>query len=569
MRYTDVFAVALDRIDLDGSLVPGSRRNDLLPALADDNIGGEVAQNFVNALKLSIRDRTFDPQLAHQVPVPKSQYATRPATILSLADRVLYHALVEPLRPRIESRLISSTTLLWPRAIDTSPRWADFEHAPMTIETEYIVKTDISGFYESIDHAALRRRLVALTGRTEVVDALVELLERTMGQSRGIPQGLTASDVLATAYVSSVDATMLQHGFSYWRHGDDVRMAVQSHDEGRRAVFVFEGALRNLQLRINPEKTLILRSTTYDRQLRQLESERANVSEQLADLKRDGLLDADPDEIERLLEVSGIDEDTAFQVFYHHTMSIDEIADELEEHLEPNQVELATAMFENAVQRAPNSTHPSKLSRELFHGALSSSLTILIADKNAHAVIGSGDLILDFPDETEVICTYLRAVATTSPDDICAQVRLVFEGEFLLGWQLAWLLSVVFEMTDSNKATVPDDIVDSIRALMDDDTSDWIARVASARCLGRTSNLEHAGFLRLWGNSPAPLRSELADAICMQSELKGETGWESAFVDGLGSDPILQTVITRRRNRIARQKELASDHDADTSSSEA
>jgi hypothetical protein len=134
---------------------------------------------------------------------------------------------------------------------------------------------------------------------------------------------------------------------------------------------------------------------------------------------------------------------------------------------------------------------------------------------------------------------------------------------------LAWLLSVIFEMADSNKATVPDDIVDSIRALMDDDTSDWIARAASARCLGRTSNLEHASFLRLWGNSPAPLRSELADAICMQSELEGATGWESAFVDGLGSDPILQTVITRRRNRIARQKEPASDHDTDTSSSEA
>lgn len=183
MRYTDVFAAALDQIDLDSSLVPGSRRNDLLPALADDNIGGEVAKNFVNALKLSIRDRTYDPQLAHQVPVPKSQYATRPATILSLADRVLYHALVEPLRPRIESRLISNTTLLWPRAIETNQRWGEFEQVPMTVTGDYIVRTDISGFYESIDHNTLRKRLVELTGRIEIVDALIELLARAMGQS--------------------------------------------------------------------------------------------------------------------------------------------------------------------------------------------------------------------------------------------------------------------------------------------------------------------------------------------------------------------------------------------------
>lgn len=362
---------------------------------------------------------------------------------------------------------------------------------------------------------------------------------------------------------------MLQHGISYWRHGDDVRMTVQTHDEGRRAVFVFENALRNLQLRINPEKTLILRSVTYDRQLRQLDSERDVVSSELAELKRDGLLEADPDEIERLLEESGIDEDTAFQVFYHHTMSIDEIADELEEHLQPSQVELATAMFENAVRRAPNSTDPRKLSRELFHGALSSSLTILIADKNTHAIIGSADLILDFPDETEVICTYLRSVAVESPEEICSQVSSALEGEFLLGWQLAWLISVLFEMVDSSDSTISDELLDSIRTLVNNDASDWIARAAGARLLGRMSKLEHATFLRLWGSAPTPLRSELADAICMQSELASQNGWESAFVDGLGSDPILKTVITRRRNRIASKKERASKQGADSPSTEA
>jgi hypothetical protein len=230
-------------------------------------------------------------------------------------------------------------------------------------------------------------------------------------------------------------------------------------------------------------------------------------------------------------------------------MTIDEIANEIEEHLEPSQVELAVAMFTNAVKRAPNTTHPLKLSRELFHGALSSSLTILIADKNTEAVPVAAELILDFPDETEIICTYLRAVATTSPDEVGDQISLVLEGEFLLGWQLAWLLNVLLEIVDSSEGEISEELLESINEIVDDEGSDWIARTTGARLLGRMEELDHASFLRLWGSAPPPLRSELADAICMQSEAS-PGGWESAFVDGIGADPILKTVITRARNRL-------------------
>ncbi len=469
--------------------------------------------------------------------------------MLTLNDRVLYHALIAPLRPRIESRLVADTTLLWPRAMETEPQWNTFEKLPTTIPGQYIVRADISGFYESIDHSMLRRILVVLTGRIELVDALVDFLTRTMGQSRGIPQGLAASDVLATAYISSIDAAMLRSGLSYWRHGDDVRITVHTHDAGRRAVFIFENELRKLQLRANSEKTMVLKSATYDKQLRELDIERETTRSELAELKKDGLLDADPDELERLLEESGIDEDTAFQIFYHHTMSIDEIADELRDHLEPSQVELAAAMFRNAVKRAPNSMHPKKLQRELFHGAITSSLTVLIADRSTAAIDGIGQLLQDFPDETATICAYLRSVASKAPEEVSYEIATAIRGEFLLGWQYAWLFNVLFEIVESTDEDVSEELTGMAEQAAVNESIDWIARAASIRLLGRMAQLVQADFIRLWGSCPSPLHPELADAVCMQGVLLEQSDWARQFTDSLVSDPVLKTVTDQARNR--------------------
>lgn len=86
-----------------------------------------------------------------------------------------------------------------------------FETAPTTASGDYIVRADVAGFYESVDHDILGARLITLTGKTALVDVLIDFLRQVMGAPRGLPQGLVASDVLATAYLSSVDSGMLRY----------------------------------------------------------------------------------------------------------------------------------------------------------------------------------------------------------------------------------------------------------------------------------------------------------------------------------------------------------------------
>jgi hypothetical protein len=199
----------VDQLDLAASMTE-VKRNDLLPPRPDDKAGGQVGDRFVEALKHSLMVGEYEPEHAVIIPVAKPRYSTRPAALLNLADRVVSHALVEPLRQRVEKGLVSDRVLYWPRAKQTDKLWGEFESAPLTPEGAYIVKADISGFYESIDHRLLHQVLVTLTGKVDLVDALLDFLGRVMSAPRGLPQGLDTSDALATAYLSNVDSEVLR-----------------------------------------------------------------------------------------------------------------------------------------------------------------------------------------------------------------------------------------------------------------------------------------------------------------------------------------------------------------------
>lgn len=328
---------------------------------------------------------------------------------------------MEPLRSRIERRLVSKEVLLWPRAEDVEKRWAEFENAPLAFEGSHIVRADVTGFYESIDHDLLGDRLTMLTGKTDVVGVLVEFLGQVMGQPRGLPQGLSTSDVLATAYLSGVDAAMLRNTHHYWRHGDDIRVTVTDHDAGRRVVHYLEGQLRFMRLLLNAEKTWVLRRDTYERQMGAVDEERTRVQQALAEKREKGLLDVPYDDMVALVENAGVDEETQWQLFYHANIGLEDIVDQLRPLLKPNQVEVAIATYDEAIRRAPDGEADDKLSSEMFHGLIATSFTPLIAGRNPHALKDAARLISRFPDKTEIIATYLRALAISHPSDVARE----------------------------------------------------------------------------------------------------------------------------------------------------
>lgn len=225
MPPTTPFQPVVDRIDLKTALTRGAESNDLLPPRPEDDVGGEVGNRFIEALRRGMERGSYDPAPAYFVQVPKSSHATRPAALLNLADRVVYEALVAAMRPRLEAALLGEGILFWPRGVQSDKAWRAFESAPLAGSDAYVIIADVSAFYESIDHERLVERLIQMTGRRQEAEALLELLKRAMGSQRGLPQGLAPSDPLATAYIAQVDFAMIRDGYRYYRHGDDIRVA--------------------------------------------------------------------------------------------------------------------------------------------------------------------------------------------------------------------------------------------------------------------------------------------------------------------------------------------------------
>lgn len=541
-----------DQLDLRAALAPGLERNDLLPPRPDDRAGGEVAERFVLALDQLVVSGRYEPDLAVFVPVPKPSYASRPAALLTASDKVVFWALVEPLRARIERSLVSDSALLWPRAEATPKRWPEFETAPMSAQGHYIVRADVGGFYESIDHDMLAERLIQLTGKTDIVAALLDFLGQVMQGSRGIPQGLAASDALATAYLSSVDAGMLRHGYAYWRHGDDIRITVHDHDGGRLALHRFEALLRSIGLLLNSDKTRVLHRETYARQMRAVDAERAQLRTSLAVAREKQLLEADveSDAVVTLVERAGIDRETQWDLFYHGSISLEDIVEQLRPHLEPDDVTLAAAMFGDALRRAPDTDASDALSPEMFHGMLSSALTTLIAARDATPLESAASLALRFPSETELVATYLRALAASHPSDVAAEAIAALSSGYTTGWQQAWLLGVVRAVVAVAGATELTAAIEIARTIATDEESSWLARAEGARLLADAGVLDQDLLARLWARAPGGVRPDLVLAVSAVASAAGdETGpvWAAAFRDSLRDDPMLQVVLNRMR----------------------
>lgn len=135
------------RLDLEGALKSASTPNDLLPPREDDKVSGELGKRFVEYLREQLSNARYSPDPAAFIQVPKPGFTSRPAALLSLTDRVIYEALVSLLRPALAKFLVPDNVVFWPREQPSRKRWRDFEQAPITEDSKYIVRADISGFY--------------------------------------------------------------------------------------------------------------------------------------------------------------------------------------------------------------------------------------------------------------------------------------------------------------------------------------------------------------------------------------------------------------------------------------
>jgi hypothetical protein len=536
------FIELVDELDLDAAVRRGSERNDLLPPRLEDAVLGEVGKRFSESLQTRIERGRYEPTRAEVVLVPKPGNTTRPAALLTLADRVVYDGIVEILRPRVDTALLGNEVVLWPRGITIPKRWREFEQAPLLGNSNFVAVADVTGFYETIEHECLREVLVTATGRRTAVNALMEFLGRVMGSPKGIPQGLAASDPLATAYLSPVDAAMARSCLNYTRHGDDVRIAVSSVSDARRALHAFEIELRRVGLLVNGAKAMIIPRKRYEAMLANTERVREVAREALFQA-RVGELEEDKEELDRVLKETD-NEQLGWDHLYHGTMTFAEVIEKLQAHLLPDDMEVAIHVLRDALNKRPGTE--DGLSREEFHFRVTSSLIQLSAGKSPLALDMVAEILARFPEKTEVVAGYLASQKEDAAEAVAGKVvEILSEERFRTDWETAWLLAVLGKFHNSMVARQQP----LLRGIALDEGQSHYCRAEALKILGMQGELDHMVVRRLWNIAPYCFHPDLVAAA---HYARGKESWCEPFLAGAMEDPI-NKVVVRHLERAAQQ----------------
>ena len=534
----NIFGDVVDQLDLGLAVERGSQRNDLLPPRDEDRTGGELGKRFSEVLLDRMARGKYDPIPAERVLVPKPGYTTRPASLLTLADRVVYDALVHSLRPRIETSLLGPELVFWPRGLQVDKQWTQFESTPQTSQGNFVALADVAAYYESIDHELLGEVLIEATGRRELVYAMIEFLGRIMGAKRGLPQGLDASDPLASAFLSPVDRAMVRESFHYVRHGDDIRIVTETYGKARHALFSFEQALRCRGLVPNGEKSVILKKSRYE----ELNAEGIKVVE---DTRKKLIstkvvsLEKDPKKIDNILKETD-EEELRWAFFYHENLSFEELIKAIAEHIEPSDVDIAIELIDDAMRHPPHVI--GGLSKGAFHYRITTGLLRLAAAKSPQALKHLEELMRRYPDKAEIVSNYLMSVhADHCIDALTTVFKILSLPEFQTEWELSWLLHVVYRY----RIQVNGKQLEMLEKLVDDEEAWPSCRVSATRVLATHGKLQHSVIRRMWNVFSKCHHPHLVAAAYYA---KDNSEWAEPFLAGVRNEPVYNVILRHLEN---------------------
>jgi hypothetical protein len=218
----------------------------------------------------------YEAHKARIIDVPKGDYHLRPASVLHIEDAVVYAALILELYDEIRESIKWSAEenrfshiLYESEKNKKENRWQKFEKdawnsmqktkIDLAKEYSFVVETDVAGFYENID---LQLAMWTLKHRAPEKDGVIELLWRLLDKwagtrKRGIPQGYGSSDIIAEAYLDSIDRRLNNKNIKHIRYNDDFFIFCKSKNGAIEAQNKLEILLRRKGLNMKSGKTKI------------------------------------------------------------------------------------------------------------------------------------------------------------------------------------------------------------------------------------------------------------------------------------------------------------------------
>lgn len=128
----------------------------------------------------------------------------------------------------------------------------------------YVLRTDVKGFYESIDQRTLLAQLAAQVEDPGLLELLRQAIERSVERGglwrdirTGISRGCPLSPLLGALYLKALDDRLSGRGLCYVRYMDDILVLTRSHGQLRRAVRTLNRTFDELKLAQARDKTFI------------------------------------------------------------------------------------------------------------------------------------------------------------------------------------------------------------------------------------------------------------------------------------------------------------------------
>ncbi len=227
---------------------------------------------WLKRLLHDLEEGSYSPSSSQVCEVPKAGGTVRPGSILCLRDQVVYTTCVGRMLPAISEsvkwtnpQLDLSYQIVNPKAVKWLKRpftcWNEFRDRSLVAldaGAAFMVKTDIASYYDAISLELLISDLRLLGISTEILSLLTKSLSRwSFVNGRGIPQGLSASDILGKLYLDRVDHALNESGYSHLRYVDDIRIFCSSRAVARKAILSLTRLLRSRGLNLQTAKTAI------------------------------------------------------------------------------------------------------------------------------------------------------------------------------------------------------------------------------------------------------------------------------------------------------------------------
>ncbi|HVI80544.1 MAG TPA: group II intron reverse transcriptase/maturase, partial [Candidatus Acidoferrum sp.] len=228
-------------------------------------VEAEGAEGFLDQLRKELVERTYRPQRARQVEIPKDGNKVRVLSIPSIRDRVVQGALKLILEPIFEADFQPGSYGYRPKK---SAHAAIQRVRQAVVEGKtYVIDFDLRSYFDTVRHHIVLKK-VAQRVDDDAVLWLLKLLLDASGK-QGVPQGGVISPLLSNLYLNEVDQ-MLERAKAVTRHerwtaveyarfADDLVILVDSHPRQQWLRQAVDKRLREelakLQVEVNEEKS--------------------------------------------------------------------------------------------------------------------------------------------------------------------------------------------------------------------------------------------------------------------------------------------------------------------------